>query len=68
MRDLPANFLDIFSTLADVLNVKVPWILTGHSLLDFPSVKRERIIYDYNLKASVIPDDLKSFLMAGVKR
>ena len=68
VSDLPAALWDIFPTMADVLKIKVPWKIKGHSLLDFPPGKRQRIIHDYELKTYPVPDDLKPYLLDEVKR
>jgi hypothetical protein len=68
VSDLPATLLDIFPTLAETLKAQVPWQMTGHSLFDFPSNQRKRVIYDYGLKAYPVPDDLRPYLFAEVKR
>lgn len=67
VSDLPATLLDIFPTLADVLRIKVPWQIKGHSLLNFPPGKRERIIHDYELETYRVPEDLKPYLLDKVK-
>ena len=68
VSDLPATLLDILPTLADVLDVKVPWAIAGHSLFEFPSREQGRVIYDYELEAYPIPENVKKPLMAAVKR
>jgi hypothetical protein len=68
VNDLPATLLDIFPTLADVMDIKVPWKMAGHSLLDLSSRKRVRIIHDYELKTYPVPEDLRENLLIGVKR
>ncbi len=68
VNDLSATLLDIFPTLADVMDIKVPWKMAGHSLLDLSSRKRVRIIHDYELKTYPVPEDLRENLLIGVKR
>ncbi len=68
LSDLPATLLDIFPTLADILDIKVPWEMEGHSLLDVPFEKRERVIHDLDMQAFQVPGNLKDKLLAGVKR
>jgi hypothetical protein len=68
VSDLPATLLDILPTLADVLDVEVPWEMTGHSLLNFPPGKRGRIIHGYQFQAYPVPEDLKPGLRVEVKR
>ena len=68
VSDFPATLEDILPTLADVLDIKIPWKMTGHSLLDLPSGTRERIIHDSEMNAYPVPDDLRENLLIGVKR
>ena len=68
VSDLPATLEDILPTLADVLDIKIPWKITGPSLLDLPSGKRERIIPDSKMTAFPVPYDLRDNLLNGVQK
>jgi len=68
VSDFPATLGDILPTLADVLDIKIPWEITGHSLLDLPSGKRKRIINDSEMNAYPVPDDLRENLLIGVRK
>ncbi len=68
VSDFPATLWDILPTLAEVLNIKVPWKINGNSLLNPSPEKRERIIHDFELKTYPVPDDLRPYLLDDVNR
>ncbi|MBT5549094.1 MAG: sulfatase-like hydrolase/transferase [Nitrospina sp.] len=68
ISDLPATLWDILPTLADALDISVPWEMKGHSLLDNFSRTQKRIIYDYKFEPFAVPDDFENFLLGRVKR
>jgi hypothetical protein len=68
VNDMPATLLDILPTLADVLGIEVPWKIDGYSLLNYSLENRQRVIHDSELRPYQVPEDLKAYLQAGVKK
>ncbi len=68
ISDIPATSEDIIPTLADVLGIKIPWEIVGYSLFKDSEVERKRIIKDIERTAYIVPNDLKPYLQAGVKK
>jgi hypothetical protein len=68
VSDLPATLLDVLPTVADILNINVPWKMSGRSLFKLPFEERQRVIHDLHKQTYTVPNDLRDELLAGVKR
>ena len=68
VSDLPATLLDILPTLGDVLDIKIPWAMAGHSLFQFPFNRTGRVIHNLYMQKYAVPDDLNGYLLNGVDK
>lgn len=57
--DRPAEIVDVMPTIADVLDVDVPWSVDGRSLLGEPRTGDERPLYQWGDYAFDPPDALR---------